>query len=115
MRTAGNLRVPVGVAAATGLVFLASCATTSRPQQFRTFFLPPQAHPPVTNSDDAVPDPPRLRSDRYSNEVPEITTVFPDALPRPSDADFILKKADDRLAAGRQAYQNGQIAEARRE
>ncbi len=44
-----------------------------------------------------------------------IAPAVPDALPRPSDADFLLKRADDRIAAGRQAYKNGQTAEARRE
>lgn len=114
MRTAGNLRVPVRVAVATGLVFLASCATSSRPQQFRTFFLPPQ-HPPASNSEEAVPNPPKLHSDLYANEAPAITTSFPDALPRPSDADFLLKRAEERIAAGRLSYQNGQTAEARRD
>src|SRR5579862_7890316 len=115
MRSAGNVRVPVGVAVATGLV-LASCATTSRPQQFRTFFLPPQQQQrPPANSEDQVPEPPKLHGDLYQNEVPSITPVLPDALPRPSDADFLIKRADDRLAAGRLAYQKGQIAEARRE
>jgi membrane-bound lytic murein transglycosylase D len=115
MRSTGNLRVPVGVAVATVIVFLASCATTTRPQQFRTFFLPPQNHLAASNSDDPVPDPPQLHSDLYANEVPAITTSIPDALPRPTDTDFILKRAEDRLAAGRLAYQSGQIAEARRE
>ena len=112
MRTTGNLRAPVGVALATGIVFLASCVTTARPQQFRTFLLPPQ-HPPASNSEEAVPDPPRLHSDLYQNEAPSITTAIPDALPRPSDADFLLKRADDRLAAGKLAYQSGQLADAR--
>ncbi|HWZ31629.1 MAG TPA: lytic transglycosylase domain-containing protein [Bryobacteraceae bacterium] len=115
MRTTGNLRVPVGVAVATGIVFLASCATTSRPQQFRTFFLPPQNHLAASTAADPVPDPPQLHSDLYANEVPAITTSIPDVLPRPSDTDFILKRAEDRLTAGRLAYQSGQIAEARRE
>jgi len=113
MRTAGNFRAPVGVAVATGIFCLVSCATTSRPQQFRTFFLPPQH--PTANSDDPIPEPPKLHTDLYSNEAPEITSALPDALPRPSDADFLLKRADDRLAAGRLAYQNGQSADARRE
>src|ERR1041385_3310878 len=116
MRSTGNLRAPGGVALATGMLFLASCATTTpRPQQtFRSFFLPPQAQPPA-NSTDQVPEPPKLQSDLYANEVPAITTALPDALPRPSDADFLLKRAEDRMAAGRAAYKNGQIADARRE
>ena len=115
MRTTGHLRAPVGVAVVTGLLSLASCATsTSRPQPFRSFFLPPQIQQ-AARSADPVPDPPKLQSDLYQNEVPAITGAFPDALPRPSDADFLLKRADDRIAAGRAAYKNGQIADARRE
>jgi membrane-bound lytic murein transglycosylase D len=94
-------------------MLLASCATTSRPQQLRAFFLPPQR--PATNSDDPILEPPKLHADFYANEAPEIATAFPDALPRPSDSDFLLKRADARLAAGRLAFQNGQIADARRE
>lgn len=77
--------------------------------------MPPQAHTPASASDDPVPDPPRLRSDLYANEAPEITAIVPDALPRPSDADFLLKRADDRMASGRLAYQNGRMADARRD
>lgn len=62
-----------------------------------------------------MPEPPKLQSDLYQNEAPAITTSIPDALPRPSDADFLLKRADDRLAAGKFAYQNGRLADARRE
>ncbi len=114
MRTTGILRVPVGVAVATGLLSLASCATTSRPQALRAFFLPPQTAVP-SNSADQVPEPPKLHQDLYANEAPAITTALPDALPRPSDSDFLLKRAEDRLAAGRLAYKNGQPDEARRE
>jgi membrane-bound lytic murein transglycosylase D len=116
MQTTGIFRAPVGVALAAGMVFLASCAITTRPQTtFRTFLLPPQAHPVAAKADDPVPDPPHLQSDLYSTESPVLTTSFPDALPRPSDADFLLKRADDRLAAGRLAYQNGDSKAARAE
>src|SRR5581483_10420654 len=116
MRLTGIFRAPVGVSLATSLLFLASCATTApRPQAFRAFFLPPQSPPAASNSTDAMPEPPRLQSELYQNEAPVIAASLPDALPRPSDTDFLLKRADDRLAAGRLAYQNGLTAEARRE
>ncbi len=114
MRTPRNLRAPAGVAVAS--LFLASCATTTNTQQqFRTFFLPPQKTPQANQPQEPVPEPPQLQPELYQNEGPVVMTALPDALPRPSDADFLLKRADDRLAAGRAAYQNGQIGEARRE
>ena len=114
MRTAGYTRIRVGVVVAT--VVLSSCATTTRPQQFRTFFLPPQSH---TASGDGSPseplsEPPRIESDLYVNEAPFLTPALP-AVPRPSDADFLVKQADDRFAAGKLAFTEGRTADARKE
>jgi len=95
-----------------GTVLLASCATTTRPQQFRTFLLPPQTHPAV--SEDPVPEPPLLGVNAYANEVPEIASTFPDVA-KPSDADFVLKKSQDRFLAGKLAVQEGRTDDARRE
>lgn len=95
-----------------GTVLLASCATTTRPQQFRTFLLPPQTRPAI--SEDPVPEPPLLRSNAYANEVPEIASSFPDVA-RPSDADFVLKKSQDRFLAGKLALQEGRTDDAVRE
>jgi len=92
---------------------LSSCATTDRPQQFRTFFLPPQSHTaPAT--DDALSEPPRIDSDLYANELPFLAPALP-AVPRPSDADFLVKQADDRLAAGKVAFTAGRTSDARKE
>src|SRR5262245_13821275 len=102
MRSTGIFSVPVRVVVATGLLYLAGCETTSRPQAFKAFFLPPQPRP-SGNSVDQVPEPPKLHQDLYANEAPAIRTALPDALPRPSDSDFLLKRADDRVAAGRLA------------
>src|SRR5271154_6261361 len=111
MRTAGYPRTGAGLVVAT--LVLSGCATTTRPQQFRTFFLPPESHtaPPA---DDPLSEPPRIESDLYVNEVPFLTPALP-AVPRPSDADFLVKQADDRLAAGKQAFTEGRAGEARRE
>jgi membrane-bound lytic murein transglycosylase D len=111
MRTAGYSRIRVGVAVVATVV-ASSCATTARPQQFRTFFLPPQSH--TAPADDPLSEPPRIESDLYANEAPFLTPALP-AVPRPSDADFLVKQADDRLAAGKLAFSDGRTADARRE
>lgn len=116
MRAAGDLRVPAGVVIAGIAVLSASCATTARPQQFRTFLLPP----PVQAQAQTPPliDPPVLDPDFYSNETPlftdgaSVTFVAP---PKPSDTDFVIKQANDRFAAGKQAIEAGRPDEARKE
>jgi membrane-bound lytic murein transglycosylase D len=50
----------------------------------------------------------------YANEVPNLTTTLP-TLPRPTDADFLMKRADDRFASGKRAFQEGRIEDARRD
>lgn len=112
MRTSGS-RIPVGVVLVTGAaLLLPSCASTARPQQFRTFLLPPALA--VTVTDAPIADPPRLAPNLYADELPALTIALP-AVPRPSDTDFVLKKADDRFAAGKRAYQENRLEDARRE
>lgn len=122
MRTAGYLSSPAGMLVAAGALMLAGCATTVRPQQFRTFLLPPAT---VAASEEPVPEPPRLSNETsnetgnaigaslYANEVPFLTGAVPDVA-RPSDADFLLKKADDSFLAGKLALQAGNADDARR-
>lgn len=112
MQSFGNPRVPAGVLTIAGAVLLAGCAITNRPQQFHTFFLPP-AHP-AARADDAILEAPPLAVDLYANEAPSVTASLP-SLPRPSDTDFLLKKAEDRFTAGKRSYQGGGFDEARSE
>ena len=119
MRIAGNLsssnRAAAWMLGAAGALVLAGCATTARPQQFRTFLLPPA--PRVVVAEDPVPEPPRLSSETaglYANEVPFLVAAIPD-LPRPSDTDFLLKKANDSFIAGKAAIQAGRTDDARRQ
>jgi len=112
MQSFGNHRVPAGVLTIAGAVLLAGCAITNHPQQFHTFFLPP-AHPAAT-ADDAILEAPPLAADLYANEAPSVTASLP-SLPRPSDTDFLLKKAEDRFTAGKRSYQGGSFDEARSE
>jgi membrane-bound lytic murein transglycosylase D len=115
MRTAGTILNPAVMLTVAGALMLAGCAAASRPQQFRTFLLPPATQ--VVRAEEPVPEPPRLGSDSaaslYANELP-LVLALPD-LPRPSETDFLLKKASDNFAAGKIAYQAGNAADARRQ
>jgi membrane-bound lytic murein transglycosylase D len=98
----------------TGAVFaLSSCATTAPPQQFKTFFVPP-ARPGASYASPVFIDPPNVALDVYDNEAPNLNSSLP-SLSRPSDVDFLIKKADDRLAAGKRAIQEGRTEDARKE
>lgn len=98
----------------TGAVFaLSSCATTAPPRQFRTFFVPP-APPGTPYANPAFIEAPNLVLDLYGNEAPNLTSPLP-SFSRPSDADFLIKKADDRFVAGKRAVQEGRTEDARRE
>ncbi len=59
-------------------------------------------------------DPPNVTLDLYGNEAPNLASSLP-SISRPSDVDFLIKKADDRLAAGKRAVQEGRMEDARRE
>ena len=48
----------------------------------------------------------------YAGEVPNSSLP---SVSRPSDADFLIKRADDRFAAGKRAFQEGRIEDARKE
>src|SRR5579872_4256738 len=103
MRTAGIFSTSAGILAAAGALMLAGCFTTSQPQQFRTFLLPPR--PNTVAVEEPMPEPPRLASESaaslYANALP-LAIALPD-IPRPSETDFLLKKANDSLAAGKAA------------
>ena len=59
-------------------------------------------------------DPPSPPSAFYGNEVPAISASVP-PLTRPTDAEFLIKKADDRFANGKKALEAGRAADARAE
>jgi membrane-bound lytic murein transglycosylase D len=92
---------------------LCSCATTEPAKQFRTFFVPP-ARPGVETALPLVSEPPSLTVAWYAGEVPNLSSSLP-AVARPSDADFLMKRADDRFAAGKRLFQEGRTEEARKE
>ena len=108
-----NARIAAGCIL-TGAVFaLSSCATTASSQQFKTYFVPP-APPGASYASPAFIEAPNLVLDVYGNETPNLASSLP-SLSRPSDVDFLIKKADDRLAAGKRAVQEGRTEDARKE
>ncbi len=50
----------------------------------------------------------------YANEAPDFGSSLP-VIPRVTDTDFILRRAEDRFAAGKKAIQDGRTADARNE
>jgi len=107
-----HLSAVLRVAPATGVFFLASCGTTTSPQRFRTFFLPPAPAPAA--AEEAIPEAPPLVAGFYANEVPSLGASLP-FIAKPTDAEFLIKRAEDRYAAGKRAIQEGHVADARRE
>ncbi len=58
-------------------------------------------------------EPPKLQSSLYRNETPRfLGEEFP---PRPTQADARMRRAEERVEAGKKLYQSGKLEEARRE
>jgi membrane-bound lytic murein transglycosylase D len=116
MRASSQSRVLAGAALAAAsvlLLMLSGCVATSsaRPQQFRTFLLPPS---PAVQAIQPIADPPALMAGVYANEAPNFGSSLT-VIPKATDTEFILKRAEDRFAAGKKAIQDGRIEEARSE
>ncbi|MGA3189115.1 MAG: lytic transglycosylase domain-containing protein [Bryobacteraceae bacterium] len=95
---------------AGGTVLLSGCALTNHPQPVKQFFLPPARA--MAAPAEPVLDPPAPPSVFYGNEVPSMPApVAP--LARPTDAEFLIKRADDRFAEGKKALEAGRAADAR--
>ena len=92
-------------------MLLASCAST-HPQQFRTYLLPPTLAPTVTVQ--PIADTPPEVAYLYANELPSLNSSLPN-YPRPSDTEFLIKRADGRYLAGKKALQDGRLEDARTE
>jgi membrane-bound lytic murein transglycosylase D len=95
---------------------ITSCATTTpSPRQFQNFYVPPRPMP----TEIQPIDPPDantqiLVSAFYANEAPSLANALP-SIPRPSDAEFLIKRADDYFASGKRAFQGGNMDIARRD
>jgi len=111
-------RVPcaASIAAMTAVAIgLTGCAVTNQatqPQRYKQFFLPPQQAKPPEPVQQAFADPPRLSL--YANEYPALPTK-PSPIPRPSDAEFLIQRANASFAAGKRALQQDRPDEASQE
>jgi membrane-bound lytic murein transglycosylase D len=76
----------------------------------KQFFLPPSRA--ISAPAEPVLDPPSPPSAYYGNEVPMMTVAFA-PIPRPTDAEFLIKKADDNFAEGKRALEAGRTGDAR--
>jgi membrane-bound lytic murein transglycosylase D len=110
----GVPRAAFGALAVASLV-LVSCAASnqgSQPPHYQRFFLPPQRGQAPEPVQQAFADPPRINL--YANDYPALPAK-PPQIPRPSDTEFLIQRANDRFAAGKRALQLGQQEEARQE
>jgi membrane-bound lytic murein transglycosylase D len=95
---------------------LTGCAATTpatQTQRYKQFFLPPQQAQPPEPVQQAFADPPRLSL--YANDSPALPAKPSSSIPRPTDADFLIQRANERFAAGKRALQQGRPEEARQE
>jgi membrane-bound lytic murein transglycosylase D len=111
--TQRQIAARVGVASVCLLASSCVVTSTARPQQFRTFLLPPSPASPVPVYQPIV-DAPVLAAGVYAGEVPTFGSSLP-VIPRSTDTDFILRRAEDRFAAGKKAIQDGRNDDARAE
>jgi membrane-bound lytic murein transglycosylase D len=95
---------------AGGAVLMSSCAFTNRPQPVKQFFLPPSRA--MAAPSEPVLEPPASPSVFYGNEVPAIDAPLA-AIARPTDAEFLIKKADDSFSEGKKALEAGNTVVAR--
>ena len=105
--------IAAGCILTAAAIALCSCATTAPPKQFRTFFVPP-APPGKPLANPVLIDPPNVTLAWYANETPNLSPAL-QVIARPSDVDFLIKKADDRFAAGKRAFQEGRIEDGRKQ
>lgn len=103
--------IAAGCVLTGAVIALSSCATTAPPKQFKTFFAPP-ARAGAPQSGRVLIEPPNVTL-AYANEAPLVTSSSLPSFSRPTDVDFLIKKADDRFASGKRAFQEGRTADSR--
>jgi membrane-bound lytic murein transglycosylase D len=93
-------------------LFLSGCATGSNSQRFTVSLMPP-APPQVVAS--AVVDEPEVTAPAKISEAPIFLNASLHVPPRPSQTDVRIRRADERFAVGKRAYQDGDLLTARTE
>jgi membrane-bound lytic murein transglycosylase D len=89
---------------------LASCIST-KSQAFKLSFLPSTP----AHVESSFEEPPHIPSNLYSSETPNLVQQVLAAPPRAQEADSRIFKAEGHFEAGRNLYQQGDLAGARRE
>jgi len=95
----------VGVAA----LVVSSCSTTPAPQRFRTYFVPPPARPRPA-AEPPVVEAPANGAGNFGGELPYLTaasaaTSTIPSVPRPTDTEFLIRKADNHFNSGKALFQ----------
>jgi membrane-bound lytic murein transglycosylase D len=98
-------------AALTIAVALLNTGCASRPQSFKLSFLPSTPARIEPNFE----EPPRLASNFYSSESPDLVQWALAAAPRQAEAESLVAKARMYMEAGKRYYQQGDTDGARRE
>ena len=91
---------------------LTGCATSSNNQQFTMTFMPPAPKQAVAS---ASVENLQVRQPVTVAESPVFVKASVQLPPKPSQTDMRLRRADERFAAGRRAYQDGDLFTARNE
>jgi membrane-bound lytic murein transglycosylase D len=105
---------PVGAVA----LVLSGCGASVAPQRFRTYFVPPPVRP-LPSAERPVVEAPAA-GNTYGSELPFLTaasvsTSTLPAVPRPTDTDFLIRKADNHFNAGKKLFQDENYDAAQRE
>jgi membrane-bound lytic murein transglycosylase D len=94
------------------LILLSGCVSSSSSQRFTMSFMPPA---PKQVGKPEVSDTPQVTARLTVAESPLFLKSTPQLPPKPSQTDARIRRAEERLAAGRKSYQSGDLTSARNE
>lgn len=106
-------RCALSVSVALIISVLAGCAVSQR-QPFRMAFLPPASAVAVSRGEITEP-PPDITPSFLDKETPKFLGFGPDIPPRPTQLDGRLRRAEERVQAGKRFLATGDTEGARRE
>lgn len=92
------------------LLFLSGCVPSSSSQRFTMSFMPPAPKQAVQSE---ASDIPQVSARLTVAESPSYLKSSPLLPPKPSQTDARIRRADERLTAGKKAYQEGDLLDAR--
>jgi len=100
------------IGCALGALLALNGCGPAKSQQLRTAFVPPTPRS-LEPEPEALPSDPPAVPKEYVKELPNLFAAE-SALAKGSEIDNRLRRAEDRFEAGRKAYQDGKLTEARR-